>query len=77
MNACIGRDFIGASATSHARVLLSSSYDFADSAACFDGPFDDDDEDLENPGGGGRFFHLDEDSKDEYSRIVCMVVMNW
>lgn len=60
MNACIGSDFAGDTARSQALFSLSLLYESEVVAETgdFDCVFDDDGADFENPGGGGRFFHL-------------------
>jgi len=75
MNACIGSDFAGDVAKSHALFSFNAAYESADTAkdlACAFETFDDVDA---KPGGGGKFFHLEEISSVVKSSRVDIVVI--
>lgn len=57
MNACIGRDFAGAIARSHARFSFNDAYDDVAAAEALAGALELGVK-LEKLGGGGRFLHL-------------------
>jgi len=65
MKACMGRDLAGPTANSQARLALISLKDWGDATVSgLELPLEEA-VDLAKPGGGGRFFHLEEPSRVE------------